>query len=79
VELNTDITFRLLGPYSQHFILFITYKWVQKAIVFVFSRLFEPSLMHVSKARAHPSEEHFNTLFWKDLSGTNTLAYFTQS
>ncbi len=37
---------RLPGPYSQHFIFFITYKWAQYARVFDPSK---PSVMYHSK------------------------------
>ncbi len=34
-----------LGFYSQHFIFFVTYEWVQQAGVFVPGKSFQPSVM----------------------------------
>jgi hypothetical protein len=39
-----------LGPYSQRFIFFVTYKWAYLARVFVFDRFIQPSLMFVGKS-----------------------------
>jgi hypothetical protein len=34
-----------MGPYSQHFIFFVTYKWAKIVGVFVLGKLFQPSVM----------------------------------
>ncbi len=46
---NDALGIWLLGPYSHHFIFFATYKWAQKARVFVPAKPIEPIIIQ------HPS------------------------
>jgi hypothetical protein len=42
---NRHMIDRMLGAYSQHFILCITYEWVQRARAFVLYHHFQPTVM----------------------------------
>jgi len=65
-----DHPLRRKGPYSQHFLFFVTYNWTQYSRVFVHDASFQPSLMFVSKVRAYLSEAHFR---WSTLGQASGL------
>jgi len=67
--------FEIGGPYSQHFILFVTYGWAQWARVFVPGMLFQPNQIFVGKARSLPKSGAPEVCFTWEGSGLIRLGW----
>ncbi len=66
---NEVLWIQLQGLYSQHFILFVTYKWAQKAWAFVLGKPFQITVMQCSNLLSLLVGYKENEVLWIQLQG----------